>query len=145
MSQKSNLVALEDSFLFLIYCKGIWLIKVRSIQLELAFRRSLLTFSQKDFNKEFVKKLYCNHRRSEKTEISLWIGCKGKWGQGQKEASRSRYKGAFSQGETRLIPVETEIKRGESEMEEDMARISVKDLAFVLVWISRDTCLKITK
>lgn len=83
----------------------------------------------------------------KKAEVTLWAGCKGKGGRVEKEASRSRYKGAFSSGETNwlLAGKETRIERDENEKEDSRARISIKGLTFVLLWIFRDTGLQITK
>lgn len=84
---------------------------------------------------------------AKKAEVTLWVGCRGKGGQGWKEASRRRYKGAFSSGEKNwlLAEKETTIGREESEKEDGRARISIKGLASVLLWIFRDTGLQITK
>lgn len=84
---------------------------------------------------------------AKKTEVTLWVGCRGKRARvGRKplEAGTKKYFHLVRQ-DWLFAEKGTTIERDESEKEDGRARISIKGLASVLLWILRDTGLQITK
>ena len=84
---------------------------------------------------------------AKKTEVTLWVGCRRKGGRVGRKPLEAGTKEHFHQVRQDWLLAEKEmtIKRDEREKEDGRARISIKGLASVLLWIFRDTGLQITK
>lgn len=83
---------------------------------------------------------------AKKTEVTLWVGCRGKGGRVERKPLEACTKERFHPVRQDWLFAEKEtIKRDEGEKEDGRARISIKGLTSVFVWIFRDTGLQITK
>lgn len=83
----------------------------------------------------------------KKAEVTLRVGCRGKRGRVGRKPLETGTKERFHRvrQDWLLAGKEMAIKRDESEKEDGRARIFIKGLASVLLWIFRDTGLQTIK